>query len=289
MNYSGASRENNQMKKNPDQIWREIRASSGQNKQLIDDLFVAVVENIEMSKLSVMVGHVKKLTKGKKNIRILDYGCGGGLLLTYLRILGYKNIIGVDVRSYQSMNQLNILHGSMGLGSDTFFTYDGTQLPFNDASFDVIISQQVLEHVQNVDSYFLECKRVLFPKGKMLLDFPHRLVPFDTHTRMWFVHYFPPTIRNIIYDKYGNSNSEYYEKLLNLHPIWYYKILLGTMFSSVNDVTCSRISNFSYQSHYEGNIVIRSAISSLFNTPLVGKYINKFLSIFFNATLIVSK
>lgn len=275
---------------NPDKIWREVELSSGQNKQLIDDLCIALVENIEMSKLFIIIKYVEQLAKEEKSIRILDYGCGGGQLLTYLRILGYKNLIGVDVRNQKTMNQLNILHDNMGFGSDTFFTYDGAQLPFNDTSFDIIISQQVLEHVHNVDNYFSECKRVLSLKGKMLLDFPHRLVPFDTHTKMWFVHYFPVSIRNYFYDKYINDGAaNMYASFLYLKPIWFYKKLLNQMFSSTVDITGDRISSFAYRDHYEGNILLRRAVGSLFNVPLIGKYINKFLSVFFNATLIVSK
>ncbi len=105
---------------NPDKIWREVETSSGQDKQLIDDLCIALVENIEMSKLFIIIKYVEQLAKEEKSISILDYGCGGGQLLTYLRILGYKNLIGVDVRNQKTMNQLNILHDNMGFGSDTF-------------------------------------------------------------------------------------------------------------------------------------------------------------------------
>jgi SAM-dependent methyltransferase len=274
---------------NPDEIWLQILDSEGKEKQLIDDLRIALVENIKLSKLFIILKYLKQVIREEKSIRILDYGCGKGQLLFYLRVLGYTNLTGVDVSNMEKINRLNKRYSNMGLGSKIFFKYDGVVLPFNSSSFDIIVSQQVIEHVHNVEQYFLESRRVLSPKGQMLLDFPHRLVPFDTHTRMWFVHYFPATIRNIIYDKYRENKSEYYNNILNLRPIWYYKNLLNTNFSFVLDVTGDRIGNFEYQDHYEGNIQFRLFANNFINMPLVGKFFKKIFGLFANATLIVTK
>ena len=215
-----------------------------------------------------------------KTIRILDYGCGGGQLITYLRVLGYKNVAGVDVGNIEKINKLNSMFNNLGFGPDVFFIYDGDTLPFNESSFDTIISQQVVEHVHNIDKYFSESKRVLSPKGKMLIDFPHRLVPFDTHTRMWFVHYFPIKIRNYIYNKYRGNRAKFYKELLNLKTLWFYLRLFRKLDLVVVNMTVDRIMNFTYKKNYEGNIVLRTAVNNLFKTPIVGVYIRKLLSIF---------
>ena len=274
---------------NPDDIWRQIVASKGKDKELIDSLHTALVENIKLSQLSVIIKYVKKLTKEEKSIRILDYGCGGGRLITYLRILGYKNLNGVDVKSQKEMSNLNAIHNNMGFDCDVFFTYDGNTLPFDDTSFDVIVSQQVLEHVKDVEKYFSECKRILSPKGKILLDFPHRLVPFDTHTRMWFVHYLPVKIRGYFYNKYRDNRADYYSMTLNLKYMSFYNDILNDMFSSTLNMTGDRIKNFTYQDNYEGNIKLRIFLDRLINLPLIGVYITKIISIFANTTLIVTK
>jgi len=271
--------------RNPDVIWRDIKLLEKDTHKLTDELKISLVHNMNASKFHVIYGYISKLTKGDKTTRILDYGCGGGTIVTYLRLLGYENIVGIDINEDKLYN-LDSIHREMGFNKDIFFSYDGLSLPLENLSFDLIISQQVLEHVHNVEQYFNECNRVLDHKGKMLLDFPHRLVPFDTHTRMWFVHYLPFGIRKNIYNRYRGDD---FSKKLNLNPLWLYKKLLNKVFLSVEDVTSNRIASFSYRENYEGNIALRSAVSSLFNIPLVGKYINKLLSIFFNATLIVSK
>ena len=271
--------------RNPDIIWREIKLLEEGANKLVDEFKISLAHNMSASKFHVIYGYISKLTKGDKTTRILDYGCGGGTMVTYLRLLGYENIVGVDINKGKLYN-LDLIHRKMGFNKDVFFSYNGIFLPLEDLSFDLIISQQVLEHVLNVEQYFNECIRVLDHKGKILLDFPHRIVPFDTHTRMWFVHYLPFGMRKYIYNRYRGDD---FSKKLNLNPIWFYKKLLNKVFLSVECVTTNRIASFSYKENYEGNTALRSAVNSLFNIPLVGKYINKFLSIFFNATLIVSK
>ena len=278
------------MLNNPDKIWREIEKISGKDKELNNDLQVAIYKNITASKLNVIIKYVEQLAHGDKSVRILDYGCGGGQLLTYLRILGYKNLTGVDVRGDSIMRKINVLHNNIGFETDIFFNYDGVQLPFSDESFDIIISQQVIEHVNNIDNYFSECKRVLSPHGEMFLDFPHRLVPFDTHTKMWFIHYFPSLIRSLIYDKYiSNGAGNMYANFLYLRPIWFYIKILNQKFSCVLDMTGDRISNFEYQDHYEGNISVRVFIDKLVNLTFFGIIFKKIIALFSNATLIVKK
>ena len=52
---------------------------------------------------------------------------------------------------------------------------DLTNLSFDDKSFDVILSFEVLEHIPDYYRAFAECARILKPAGKMLFS-----VPFDT-------------------------------------------------------------------------------------------------------------
>mgnify|MGYP001765045447 CR=1 FL=1 len=65
--------------------------------------------------------------------------------------------------------------------------------PFADDWFDVVISEEVVEHVPTslVANYYSEAARVLRPDGVAYYTVPHRLGPYDSHTRTWFVHYLP--------------------------------------------------------------------------------------------------
>ena len=62
--------------------------------------------------------------------------------------------------------------------------YNGKKLPFNDNSFDIIISSNVLEHICDLESFSLELKRVCKADGFMLYAMPTHTwcaISFVTH------------------------------------------------------------------------------------------------------------
>jgi SAM-dependent methyltransferase len=58
-------------------------------------------------------------------------------------------------------------------------------LPFPDESFNLIISHEVLEHVQDDHQAVLEMMRVTHPGGRMIIFVPNRGYPFETHGITW--------------------------------------------------------------------------------------------------------
>ncbi|GAB3330219.1 hypothetical protein GCM10027429_07150 [Marivirga atlantica] len=89
----------------------------------------------------------------KNKMKVLDYGCGN---TPYKPLFLKKDIeyIGVDIESNKKAD-LHIRNG---------------KIPLNDNSIDIIISTQVLEHVEFVEEYLEECNRVLKSGGKLLLS-----------------------------------------------------------------------------------------------------------------------
>ena len=72
------------------------------------------------------------------------------------------------------------------------FVYDGKELPLKSGVFDKVLSDQVMEHCMFIDDYYREVARVLKPEGVAQISFPHKFVPFDSHSRRWFRHWFLP-------------------------------------------------------------------------------------------------
>lgn len=62
------------------------------------------------------------------------------------------------------------------------FLYDGSTFPFEDASYDGVICNQVLEHVFNPDQFLCEISRVLNADGYLLLTVPF---VWDEHEQPW--------------------------------------------------------------------------------------------------------
>ncbi|MFQ5946924.1 MAG: class I SAM-dependent methyltransferase [Anaerolineae bacterium] len=96
--------------------------------------------------------------------QVLDVGCGTGIWLDRLKVAYDIRGFGLDV-SPRSIREAKTS------SSDThaFLLGDASQIPFDDASFDAVISLDVLEHVADQDSCLAEMARVLKPGGRLLL------------------------------------------------------------------------------------------------------------------------
>jgi len=75
-----------------------------------------------------------------------------------------------------------------------FKTGVGEELPYEDNSFDFIVSTDTFEHVQDLKNTMNECFRVLKPNGMLLAVFPQFLQPFESHlnfvTKLPCLHWF---------------------------------------------------------------------------------------------------
>lgn len=93
------------------------------------------------------------LEKSKK-YKVLDYGCG---------VKPYKYIFNDCSSSYVGADVGENPHADFRIEPDE-------KLPFKDEEFDVVLSSQVLEHVENTDLYLGECRRVLKTGGLLILS-----------------------------------------------------------------------------------------------------------------------
>src|SRR5690349_8436162 len=92
---------------------------------------------------------------------LVDAGCGGGLLVPHIERLGYRHV-GVDLRR-------SGLEQSAARGV-TPVTGDVSALPLADASADVVVAGEILEHVTDLPGTVAELCRVLRPGGLLVLD-----------------------------------------------------------------------------------------------------------------------
>lgn len=109
--------------------------------------------------------------------RILDFCCGAGEDLRALWDRGFRDLSGYDVTDYVSQSAR-----TCGIAL-RFDAREGavTELPFPDDHFDVIFSNQVLEHLRNPDDALREIARCLKPTGVSLHIFPPKWRPIEPH------------------------------------------------------------------------------------------------------------
>ena|GEM_PF-1329791 len=113
-----------------------------------------------------------------KSARVLDFGCGGGESIRVLRDLGYLNVEGYDVSESSNLSDRRD-HITLGSSMDL-------RLPYADNSFDMVISQQVFEHVLDQVTAFSELYRVTKPGGHGLHFIPARYAPVEEHIAIPF-------------------------------------------------------------------------------------------------------
>ncbi len=99
--------------------------------------------------------------------RVLDLGCGAGEFSAALAAAG-AHPVGVDVAP-EALRRAAA--GAPGL--DLRLWRDGEALPLDDASVDVVWAGEVVEHVADVAPWLSEVRRVLRPRGTLLLTTPH--------------------------------------------------------------------------------------------------------------------
>lgn len=110
-------------------------------------------------------------------LTLLDFGCGAGDDVVDWRKCGYV-AYGCDVKRYADTEACVSLYADGTLRLIEAAPY---RIPFDDASFDVVVSNQVFEHVQDYPTAIDEIDRVLKPGGVSLHVFPPRWLPIEAH------------------------------------------------------------------------------------------------------------
>ncbi len=113
-----------------------------------------------------------------RGLDVLDVGCNHGYG-TRVISEGARSIVGVDV-SPTSIAEARRRHPHL-----RFEQVDGSTLPFEDASFDLVTSFQVIEHVADVPPFLSEIDRVLRPGGRAVLTTPNGLLRLTPGMRPW--------------------------------------------------------------------------------------------------------
>lgn len=101
---------------------------------------------------------------GDRTCRVLDVGAGTGAFLSRLKEGGFACLKGIDIAV--PANRLE--------GID-FHAYDldSGAMPFADGSFQVIVSIEVFEHIENMGALLKELARVLTHDGTILVTTPN--------------------------------------------------------------------------------------------------------------------
>lgn len=129
--------------------------------------------------------------------RILDIGCGLGVYVRKFREFSDR-VYGIDIDAKRLREGACTTPGLMLSASET--------LPFRACTFDVVVLNEVIEHVRDDAATLAEALRVIRPGGHIVIYAPNRLYPFETHGiyigrkfifgNIPFVNWLPDPLRN---------------------------------------------------------------------------------------------
>lgn len=128
---------------------------------------------------------------------VLENGCGVGMYVEKLTGLG-GHVIGLEF-------DLERAHDAR-VKSDRIINAAGEFIPLPSSTFDLILSHEVIEHVQDDRAAICEMIRLLKIGGRAAIFCPNLGYPYETHGIFWqgkyffgnklFVNYLPRALRN---------------------------------------------------------------------------------------------
>ncbi|HLG07703.1 MAG TPA: methyltransferase domain-containing protein [Gaiellaceae bacterium] len=99
--------------------------------------------------------------------RVLDVGSGAGMdsLIAALQVGPEGSVTGIDMTP-EMIEKARRGAAELGLNNVTFVQAEAEALPFDDSSFDVVLSNSVIDLIPDKDAVFGEIYRVLVPGGR---------------------------------------------------------------------------------------------------------------------------
>lgn len=129
---------------------------------------------------------------------ILEDGCGLGMYSSQFRRRFTPRVEALDIEAERVAEARAEVPHALVAASE--------HLPYPADTFDLVFSNDVLEHVQDDEISAAEMVRVTRPGGRIILFCPNRWYPFETHGHFWrgiyhfgntpLINYLPDVLRN---------------------------------------------------------------------------------------------
>ncbi len=117
-------------------------------------------------RIRYLIRTIKKLSKNKQKLLLLDAGCGDGAVTRYLESLDNVVVYGMDYNPLRISRVNGIIPNRVVLGS-----VEATG--FKDDKFDLILLHHVLEHVHDDLGVLNEMHRILKVGGFLIIGYPN--------------------------------------------------------------------------------------------------------------------
>ena len=153
-------------------------------------------ENYWFQRHVVAYDYVARHVRGA---RVLDAGCGEGYGTDRLSAVAAETT-GVD------LEEPVIRRAASRYPRARFDAANLVSLPYGDASFDAVVSLQVIEHLHSPQEFLAECARVLAPGGVLIVSTPNRLTfsPDGVRNAFHTFEFAPDELRATMAQQFGS-------------------------------------------------------------------------------------
>jgi O-antigen/teichoic acid export membrane protein/ubiquinone/menaquinone biosynthesis C-methylase UbiE len=158
----------------------KFRAAGAVEKQSLD-LTISRMPAVR-NYAATLMARIEDIECDEKGRRVLEVGAAAGCLTIALNELGYS-CTGVEPDA-DALRTAQALARSLGQPCSVI-AGRGERIPFPDETFDIVITNSVLEHVHDVDACFREISRILKPGGLFWFETASAMSPFQ-HEIRWF-------------------------------------------------------------------------------------------------------
>ena len=216
-----------------------------------------------------------------KDKLVLDVGCGAAGKSLYFAQMGAKKVTGIDVVEKYKIEAEKLAIEKGLQDKFEFLLADAAKLPFPENSFDTIIMNDAMEHVDSPEKVLKECLRVLKKGGKLFINFPPYNHPFGAHLsdviNMPWVHLFfsDKTLINVYKDlvtKYPDFKDRINFRISKKQNGQEY-------FSYINKMTIARfnsiLAKLSCNTIYYNEEPLRSILNCPAKMPILKEYFVK--------------
>lgn len=134
---------------------------------------------------ALKIERLLQLVPSDLSLKVLEVGTGSG---------GIAHYFGTHASLRCDVDAVDVVDNRLVTEGYRYHRVEGTQLPFADATFDVVMSNHVIEHVGDAAaqrSHLAELRRVLKPGGRGYLAVPNRWMMIEPHYRLAFLSWLP--------------------------------------------------------------------------------------------------
>lgn len=137
---------------------------------------------------AMKMAHLLGAVPGGPSRKMLEVGCGSG---------GISHWFGDAGAMHWDVHAVDVEDVRLATDGYSFRIVKGTSLPYPDATFDVVATNHVIEHVGNASAqrdHLREVRRVLRPGGVAYLAVPNRWMLVEPHFRLPLLSWLPADI-----------------------------------------------------------------------------------------------